>query len=72
MRFQTVGEPVPHTRYTFDNRLIELRDSPCQARKRDGEMCGKPSRQWIDGIGTRCWRHRENHACRWCVREVGE
>lgn len=70
MRFETVGTPVGHTRRDLNGRIVELQETPCQARKRDGEMCGRPSRQWMDGVGARCWRHREEHNCRWCVREV--
>ena len=69
MRFETVGKPAGFTARDLTGRIIELHDRPCQARKRNGQMCGKPSRQWQLDVGTRCWRHREEHACRFCVSE---
>lgn len=59
IRFETVGEPADFTERTLLGVLLTLRERPCQARKRDGVVCGKPSRQWRLGIGTRCWRHVE-------------
>ena len=69
LRFETIGDPAALTERTLAGRIVELNDRPCQARKRDGEVCGKPSRQWTDGIGTRCWRHREEHWCEHCRSE---
>ena len=69
MKFETVGEPAQLTERNLLGRITELHDRPCQARKRDGVICGKPSRQWMQGVGTRCWRHREAHACPRCRKE---
>lgn len=67
LRFETMGEPEPLTPLS---RTADLSERACQARKRDGAKCGQPSRQWTDGIGLRCWRHREDHWCRVCEKSA--
>lgn len=67
IRFETVGEPAVLTEKNLLGRILELHDRPCQARKRDGRVCGIPSKSWQAGIGVRCRRHTEAHWCRVCA-----
>lgn len=61
MRFETAGKPEGFTRRDLLGRILELRERPCKAIKRDGDVCGRRSRQWMLGVGPRCWRHREEY-----------